>query len=195
MSQESSSSRRSFLKTSAAAASGALAAKLSIARSANVAGSDRCVSASSCGRPGNRAALGPGCRQEFQASRRPMPRRPPRVKPRPVLKARARQSGRPCRFVGFDAQQRIDSASTFLLPEPPHSPPPSGCCRLARRLCRQPVAVDAPGVRWFWPHARRHAKEPRSGLCAVLNGFRDHGGFGNSGDPRWKRGTSAARSG
>src|SRR5262245_51288881 len=129
---QSNPSRRNFLKTSAAAASGAITAKLSIARSAYVAGSDLLrIGLIGCGGRGTGAAhqalaadknsklvaLADAFEDRLESSLASLLKKPessPRVD---VPKER--------RFVGFDAyKQLIDSGvDVVLLAEPPHFRP------------------------------------------------------------------------
>jgi predicted dehydrogenase len=189
MSQESSSSRRSFLKTSAAAASGALAAKLSIARNAHAAGSDLLrVGLIGCGGRGTGAAV-----QALNADKNSklvamadafedrLESSLDRLLKNPEIPGRV-DVPKERRFVGFDAyKQLIDSGvDVVLLAEPPHFRPTH--LRAAvdagkHVFAEKPVAVDAPGVRSVLAtceEARKKNLSIVSGLCLrYSNGFRE----------------------
>jgi len=176
---ESSESRRSFLKTSTTVAvAGAIAANLTVARSAHAAGSDVLkVGLIGCGGRGTGAAA-----QALEAD--------PNVKLTAVGDAfsdRAQSSLANLRkmfsdriavtdettFVGFDAyKQVIDSGvDVVLLTSPPHFRPQHLKAAIAAGkhvFAEKPVAVDAPGIRSVLESCEEAKKKNLSvvsGLC------------------------------
>ena len=194
---QSNPSRRNFLKTSAVAASGALTAKLSIARSAHVAGSDLLrIGLIGCGGRGTGAAhqalaadknsklvaLADAFEDRLESSLASLLKK---------LESSARVDvPKERRFVGFDAyKQLIDSGvDVVLLAEPPHFRPKHLQAAIdagKHVFAEKPVAVDAPGVRSVLAtcqEARKKNLSIVSGLCLrYSNGLREtmkriHGG-------------------
>ncbi len=173
------SSRRAFLRTSATAAlGGALAANLSIARSAHAAGSDVLkVGLIGCGGRGTGAAaqalnadphvqltaLGDAFPDRLQSSLDNL---------RKMFAEKVAVTDDHC-FVGFDAYKNvIDSGvDVVILATPPHFRPAHLQAAVAAGkhvFAEKPVAVDAPGVRSVLEtcaEAKKKNLSIVSGLC------------------------------
>jgi predicted dehydrogenase len=150
-------SRRDFLKSSAALASTAMAGGLTIGRSAHAGGDDLLkVGLVGCGGRGSGAAINALGADEnakltamadvFADRLEGSFDRLKKMKPDRVAVDEDR------RFVGFDAYQRlIDSGvDVVILATPPHFRPMQlrACVEAGKHVfCEKPVAVDAPGVR------------------------------------------------
>jgi len=170
-------SRREFLKTSSAVAAGAMAATLSIERSAHAGADDTLkVGLIGCGGRGTGAAVNalnadPGARitalSDAFADRLD------------GCLARLQQVGKERvtvdddhKFVGFDGYKAlIDSVDVVLLCTPPHFRPLQLKAAIdagKHVFCEKPVAVDAPGVRSILAtteEAKKKGLNLVSGLC------------------------------
>ncbi len=170
--------RRDFLKTSSAAAAGAMAGSLAIQRGAHAAGDDTLkVGLVGCGGRGTGAAgdalsadanciltaMADPFEDRLQASLK-------RLKTR--MKDRIAVDADHC-FAGFDGYQKvIDSGvDLVLLATPPHFRPMhlKACIDAGKHVfCEKPVAVDGPGIRSVLAtveEARKKDLNLVSGLC------------------------------
>jgi predicted dehydrogenase len=171
--------RRSFLKTSAAAtAGGALAANLSIARAAHAAGSDTLrVGLIGCGGRGTGAAaqaltadpnvkltaMGDAFADRLQSSLDNLQK----------MFAEKIEVPEERRFVGFDAYKSVldSGVDVVILATPPHFRPAHLQAAVAagkHAFVEKPVAVDAPGVRSVLEtceEAKKKGLSIVSGLC------------------------------
>jgi len=180
-SDASSSSRREFMKsTGAVVAAGAMVGELSIARSANVAGSDVLkIGLVGCGGRGNGAALqalkadknvklvamGDAFEDEIEKSYKTLSTQSELAARIDVPKER--------RFVGFDAYKKVCDAGidVVLLATPPHFRPEQMEYAVKAGLhifAEKPVAVDAQGVHRIiaaGAEAKKKNLAVVSGLC------------------------------
>jgi len=176
-----STSRRAFLKRSTTAVAGSLVTGLSIAHSANVAGSDAIrVGLVGCGGRGTGAAtqvlnadrgarlvaMSDAFHDQLQTSLRSM-KQQENIRDRVLVDSDHQ-------FTGFDGYQRViaSDVDVVLLTTPPHFRPMhlKACIEADKHVfAEKPVAVDAPGVRSVL-ETTELAK--RKNLCVVsgLNG-------------------------
>src|SRR5438045_5211848 len=184
---EPTASRRAFLKTSTTAAvAGAIAANLTVARSAHAAGDDVLkVGLIGCGGRGTGAAeqalnadpnvklvaMGDAFPDRLQSSLKVLKKSHPE-------KVDVKEEN--C-FVGFDAYKGVIAASdVVLLCEPPHFRPShlKAAVEAGKHVfAEKPVAVDAPGVRSVLAsceEAKKKSLSVVSGLCIRYDrGFRE----------------------
>ena len=189
-------SRRRFLKQSAAAVSGVMAANLRIARSAHVAGSDLLrVGLIGCGGRGTGAAVqalsaDPNCKLVAMGDA---------FEDRLNLSLEQLQKSEAAskvdvpkerRFVGFNAYREVleSGVDVVLLCEPPHFRPSHlrAAVEAGKHVfAEKPVAVDSPGVRSV-PDVHPGGEEIRARKCSGGRGrtlapranSRYPGGFG-----------------